>query len=1173
MATVRDALSKMTSAAPGASSGEVREAFMRSFGVDLEQVGVEGLDTDISELSTAAPPEPEDGSSSILSGMGKRTLELVAGVPKTLRVAGDVILPEEVAQYAKEGQYDAGERSRFMLDNIYTGPVVNPAMAILGLASKAEKEVEEKAEDIDYVDSVQWEEVKEDPTKLPSFMVEQVALSLPDMAAVSLAGGVPYFLSLVGPAAEQRAKNRQQATGEPFRVTASDLAVAAGQSGAQAALERLGVKAAVGSVPPLGQKGPFGTRAARVGTAAGVGAGQEGVQAVTEYGGSRAGTGAEMSAGGRADEVGPSMLVGGTVGGMLRGATELAAEPVYSDLTKPVDEQISALDMEIPDTPPATPPPTPFEQRQEAKAERKAAEAVAEPPPELPIAPKRAADRPDVGRPLEPIKIDKGRFKETVDDPYAKPEEAIDDLLDELAMQEDAEGGGLYDVRVENVSQRADEYARQAGIPQSELRKLNPQQQMARMAMDKRAETMDLISRPVGAQMEVSAKLKSVIDDASKGLMALTNVQQHAVAQYVKNLGRQVTAILDKAKKGEYDYKDAETKIREIRQEQAYAALAIEMGRRETGRGLATKWVKLRSNMDLPEMEMEAVIANEGALTKKQYAQIKKKFQDVESEINRLSKIRSRAQRAFDKADARLQRLADVEGLSKEGLRVKKGLEKLRGKAARQIVDADRAIDQQLDAKEAIIDDTLHPVIQASKAVFGLSRTFRSALDMSAMGRQGIFMAAGSPYVAAPKAFPKSVVAALSPVRAREINQKILDDIDMPLFELMGIQFTEAEGVHNLDRMSRREEMFAVRTLENYAPMRLLHKIFATRGSQNAFATALNVMRAERAKKWIKNLSEDYGADYRNPQDVMAKVPRRELEGAGAAINISSGRPASDTARKAMSLGGQLMMAPGFTASRIEGGIGLAQLAMAGLSGGRVRLGKFGKLSPKTRLRLLRSFAWRSSFLLGASMSAALAYGGEDWRDNLVNFLSPDSGDFMKLKIGDTRIDLTGGFSTTWRYMIPLLLGPRGSVNFDLDNASEKLKRLAINKSHPVWQTASEWYFNEGYRGNELARKSDDAVAAAIKRYLVPSMKAFAPIGVEESFELGGRVPELREASDTLKEFAAPTGRDRVSSPDLELEKALGILLFNTIGLGATDYKTREGRKRKRRATHERKGR
>ena len=66
MATVRDALSKMTSAAPGASSGEVREAFMRSFGVDLEQVGVEGLDTDISELSTAAPPEPEDGSSSIL---------------------------------------------------------------------------------------------------------------------------------------------------------------------------------------------------------------------------------------------------------------------------------------------------------------------------------------------------------------------------------------------------------------------------------------------------------------------------------------------------------------------------------------------------------------------------------------------------------------------------------------------------------------------------------------------------------------------------------------------------------------------------------------------------------------------------------------------------------------------------------------------------------------------------------------------------------------------------------------------------------------------------------------------------------------------------------------------------------------------------------------------------
>jgi hypothetical protein len=185
-----------------------------------------------------------------------------------------------------------------------------------------------------------------------------------------------------------------------------------------------------------------------------------------------------------------------------------------------------------------------------------------------------------------------------------------------------------------------------------------------------------------------------------------------------------------------------------------------------------------------------------------------------------------------------------------------------------------------------------------------------------------------------------------------------------------------------------------------------------------------------------------------------------------------------------------------------------------------------------------------------------------------MRFMSPDSGDWLKAKVDNTRVDFTSGMGTTWRYMLPFIWMP----NKGMELVSQKkfygdLQRLAINKSHPVWQAAAEMAFNQGYRGQELARRTDHLVGRSINRYVLPAMKAYSPITLEEATEVAGRYEPAREALPTIEEFAAPEGRERRGSPDLTGEEALAIPLLNFFGLGTTHYR------RSKRSARERKGR
>ncbi len=315
---------------------------------------------------------------------------------------------------------------------------------------------------------------------------------------------------------------------------------------------------------------------------------------------------------------------------------------------------------------------------------------------------------------------------------------------------------------------------------------------------------------------------------------------------------------------------------------------------------------------------------------------------------------------------------------------------------------------------EALIRDRLARRSRAQKILAGLSevlnlpRVLMTSFDLSAVLRQGGFIALGHPIRGA-KVFPDMLRSLRSKETAAAINDEILTRSNAPLYNRAKLYFSDQTGT-----LAQMEEAYMSRWAD---------KIPGIAASQRAFVTFLNRLRADSFDAIVEGLRQG------------ETVTLQEAKAVANFINVATGRGAG-VGKAAVGLN-TVFFAPRYVASRFQ------LLAGQPLYRGTAR----------TRKAIVREYG---RFLVGVAVlfGLGMAAGGTVETD-------PRSSDFGKIRFGNTRIDpLTGmaqitvltarlgsGTTKTLKEKIRPIRGPK--VPYKGDDAWDVIARFVRSKLSP----------------------------------------------------------------------------------------------------------------------------
>lgn len=258
-------------------------------------------------------------------------------------------------------------------------------------------------------------------------------------------------------------------------------------------------------------------------------------------------------------------------------------------------------------------------------------------------------------------------------------------------------------------------------------------------------------------------------------------------------------------------------------------------------------------------------------------------------------------------------------------------------------------------------------VLGALGEVLNVSRSILTSLDLSAVIRQGGFIGFGHPVIAA-----KSFGPMLRAFYSRENEFKAMEEIkarkNFPLYKQSKLYMTDMD------------EMDLAKMEENYMS-RLATKIPLVAGSQRAYITFLNKLRADTFDLLIETLGRD------------GRVTEAEGKALASFINVATGRGIIGPADKPQGTPvlSTIFFSPRLMASRFN------LLFGQPIYGGNAR----------TRVLVAQQYG---RFLVGIGASLALLALFKDPDDDEPMLeLDPRSADFLKAKFGNTRLDIFGG--------------------------------------------------------------------------------------------------------------------------------------------------------------------
>lgn len=303
-------------------------------------------------------------------------------------------------------------------------------------------------------------------------------------------------------------------------------------------------------------------------------------------------------------------------------------------------------------------------------------------------------------------------------------------------------------------------------------------------------------------------------------------------------------------------------------------------------------------------------------------------------------------------------------------------------------------------------------ILGSGAEVLNTSRALITSADLSAVLRQGGFIAIGNP-VRAAKAVP-SMFRAMASERAQfRINEEITSRPNAPLYKQSGLYLSE----HHNHLLSKMEEAYMSRWAD---------KIPGVGASQRAYTTFLNRLRADSFDAMAASLGRG------------GKVTLEEARAISNFINVATGRGDLGRANAAATTLNTVFFAPKYAASRFQ------LLAGQPLYRGNAR----------TRQLIAKEYA---KFLIGATVIYALARMAGS--DNLET--DPRSSDFGKIRFGDTRVDPLAGLQQVTVLGSRIATGEskggtgkvnpiRGDVPFAKGDASANIGRFLRTKLSPA---------------------------------------------------------------------------------------------------------------------------
>ena len=301
-------------------------------------------------------------------------------------------------------------------------------------------------------------------------------------------------------------------------------------------------------------------------------------------------------------------------------------------------------------------------------------------------------------------------------------------------------------------------------------------------------------------------------------------------------------------------------------------------------------------------------------------------------------------------------------------------------------------------AKEAFLrhqfEDNLRKRTPIGKAfglvgdTFNLARAMMTSLDLSAILRQGGFIAYGHPLRALSSIGP-SLRAFVSEANEHALNTEITSRKNAPLYKKYGLQLT---GI-GAGPLTKIEEAYASRWLSKL-PWWTGGGL--VRGSGRAYTAFLNKLRADSFDAMVATLA-------------LRSVPT-EAEGKAIAnyINVATGRGKVGVKEQSAQALNTVFFAPRLVASRFQ------LLAGQPLYGGTSR----------TRKMVAQEYA---RFAIGVSVTLALTafalVGSDDDDDKPIIRLDPRSADFLKIRAGNTYIDPMAGLAQVTTFLAREITG------------------------------------------------------------------------------------------------------------------------------------------------------
>lgn len=407
--------------------------------------------------------------------------------------------------------------------------------------------------------------------------------------------------------------------------------------------------------------------------------------------------------------------------------------------------------------------------------------------------------------------------------------------------------------------------------------------------------------------------------------------------------------------------------------------------------------------------------------------------------------------------------------------------------------------------REKVVDYSLEP--------FRAIRTIKASMDFSAPLRQGFITTISHPGVAS-KAAAQMFKQAFS---KKAFNRWLADLKESPAYQMM-----EKSGLYIADpntlKLAAKEEQFMSNLAEKIPVIGSLIK-----GSERAYVAYLNKMRADIFQQGVAAFEAE-GKTFQNSRALY--------EGLANYINNATGRGGLGKLEPAAQTLNTVFFSPRLMASRMNI-LGLSDIATGGN-------GFYSKLPKEVRVMAIKDLA--KVIVFGMSILGLSKIAGAEVEPD------PRSSDFGKIKVGNTRWDIWGGFQPYVRLVSQLLSGQTKSTKSgevkDLNTGKmfgatrgDKIGSFFRGKLAPVPSSIVDILYGKDVVGKEAT------VASELKESFIPMIytdvqEAMKDQGVAALFSVG--VPSMFGVSSQTYDSKSPSGKSSTTKKENSKERNKG---------------------------------